>query len=84
MILYQGVKASTAPQEIEITDKKVFIASNIQQYSEDFVDYTVNGYIFDYAIYDKDEYILKMAQNQSDINALREELEATKILLGVE
>ena len=84
MILYQDVKSSSAPQKIEITGQKVFIADNIREYSEDFGEYVVNGYLFDYSIYDKNEYILKLAQEQTDVAALREELEATKILLGVE
>lgn len=84
MINYGRVKSSLRPQEIEITSDKVFIASNIQEYQDTIDDKTINGYQYDYISYTKDEYILLMAQNNSDIITLREELEAAKILLGVE
>ena len=84
MINYGRVKSSMRPQEIEITSDKVFIASNIQEYQDTVDDKTINGYQYDYISYTKDEYILLMAQNNSDIVALRDELEAAKILLGVE
>lgn len=84
MINYGRVKSSVRPQEIEITSNKVFIASNIQEYQDIIDDKTINGYEYDYISYTKDEYILLMAQNNSDIVTLREELEAAKILLGVE
>ena len=84
MINYGRVKSSVRPQEIEITSDKVFIASNIQEYQDTIDDKIIGGYQYDYISYTKDEYILLMAQNSSDIVALREELEAAKILLGVE
>lgn len=81
MINYGQVKSSIRPQEIEITSEKVFIASNITSYEETVDEHTINGYIYNYVSYDKDEYI---AKNSQDIAALQEELIATKILLGVE
>lgn len=84
MINYGQVKSSIRPQEIEITSNKVFVASNIQEYQETIDDKIITGYKYDYVCYSKDEYILLMAQNNNDIITLREELEATKILLGVE
>lgn len=84
MINYGKVKSSVRPQEIEITSDKVFIASNIEEYQETIDDKEISGYKYDYICYSKDEYILLMAQNAAEITTLREELEAAKILLGVE
>lgn len=84
MINYGKVKSSIRPQEIEITTDKVFIASNIEEYEDNIDNKIINGYQYDYVCYSKDEYILLMAQNNANIAALREELEAAKILLGVE
>jgi len=84
MINYGKVKSSVRPQEIEMTIDKVFVASNIEEYQETIDGRETNGYQYDYICYTKDEYILLMAQNNADVAALREELEAAKILLGVE
>jgi len=78
------VKSSTRPNEIEITSQNVFIASNIEEYTETVEEQEINGFKYNYICYPKDEYILLMAQNNADVAALREELEAAKILLGVE
>lgn len=84
MTNYGKVKSSFRPQEIEITSNNVFIASNIEEYEDSFENETITGYQYDYISYSKDEYILLLAQNNTDIAALRDELEAAKILLGVE
>ena len=84
MINYGKVKSSFRPQEIELTSDKVFVATNIENYEEVIDGREVSGYKYDYICYSKDEYILLMAQNSADVATLREELEATKILLGVE
>jgi len=84
MINYGKVKSSIRPKEIELTSDKVFIASNIEEYEETIDNRVINGYQYNCICYSKDEYILLMVQNNADVTALREELEATKILLGVE
>lgn len=84
MINYGQVKSSFRPQEIEITSDKVFVASNIEEYQETIDDIQITGYKYDYTCYTKNEYILVLAQNNIDITTLREELEAAKVLLGVE
>ena len=81
MINYQQVKSTVRPQEIEITENQVFIASNIEEYEEVIDDHTIQGYKYNYVSYTKDEYIL---MQQAHYVELAEELEATKILLGVE
>lgn len=81
MINYGRIKGQVEPPEIEMTNTSVFIASNIEPYTETIDDVTINGYEYDYVSYTKDEYLLQ--QNQS-IRALQEELAAAKVLLGVE
>lgn len=80
MKMYTGIHSQNRPQPIEITKTQVFVNKNINEYVRD----GFTGYEYDIEIYDKDEYILVLARNQEDIVALREELEAAKILLGVE
>ena len=81
MTNYGKVKGAVRPNEIEITATSVFIASNIEFYTEVIEGETTQGYEYDYVGYDKVEYLIK--QNQ-DIKNLQEELAAAKILLGVE
>lgn len=85
MINYGRIKSSTRPNELEVTATSVITASNISEYEEDFDGQIISGYEYDYIIYDKDEYLTTVAAaNAQAIIALQEELEATKILLGVE
>ena len=65
MISYGKQHSSTLPQPIEITATKVFIASNITPYSTVIDDRQVSGYEYDYVEYNKDEYILKMAEDNA-------------------
>lgn len=81
-----GLTYSTKrPQTIEITEKKVYVASNIEQceIEQDF-DVTIHGYKFNLTEYDKDEYIILMAAKANQIDSLQEELDAAKVLLGVD
>lgn len=80
MKTYTKIHCKNNPSPIEITATQVFVNKNIIPYeTEDF-----KGFEYDVDVYDKDEYIVLLAQNQQDIAALREELEAAKIILGVE
>ena len=54
---YGKVQSLNRPQEIEIKESKVFIASNIQPYSATVGEYEETGYEYDYIEYTKDEYI---------------------------
>lgn len=81
MINYGRIKGSTRPQELEITNTSVMVASDIAPYEEEINDHIVTGYEYNYTVYSKDEYLLL---NTITINNLQEELAATKILLGVE
>lgn len=85
MQVINGVKSIYEPQPIEITSHKVFLAKNVQECVDTLDDCEIHGYIYDYIIYDKDEYIKEVfATNTQAISDLQEELKATKILLGVE
>lgn len=68
------IYSAVEPQKIEITDKAVFVASNIQPYSKNLEGHLQEGYEYDCVEYTKDEYIASLAS----------QLEAAKILLGVE
>ena len=58
MINYGIVHGSTAPQAIEFTKDKVFVASNIEAYEEEIEGRTISGYRYNYNSYSRDEYIL--------------------------
>ena len=77
--------STTKPEAIEITDTRVFVASNIEQSTQlNSQEEEIQCWKYTLTEYTKDEYILLMAQNNADIAALQEELHAAKILLGVE
>ena len=75
------VRSSTQPQEITFTSTSVLIASNITPYEEEVGDRVLSGYEYDCEEYSKDEYLALQA---ATIVSLQEELQATKILLGVD
>ena len=78
------VRSNTCPPQIKITQKFVFVASNITQYTETYEGRQENGYEYTYTIYTKDQYILLMAQQTKAIQELQDQLQAAKILLGVD
>lgn len=85
MIDYGKVRGAVRPNEIEMTNTKVFVASNIVPFEQNFGEESISGYEYDYKEYTKDEYIqLLNDTNAQAIAALQEELAAAKILLGVE
>lgn len=79
--MLQHVLSTERPSDIEITSTQVFIAKNIVPYEKAIDSYTINGYEYDLYSYTKDEYLVQLIH---DNESLREELEATKIILGVE
>ena len=81
MTNYGRIQGSIEPQAVEITNSSVFLATNIEQYTEEIEGQTVHGYEYNYVEYTKDEYLL---QQTNKIAALEEELKAAKILLGVD
>lgn len=78
---YGKVYSMSRPPEIEITGTTIFIASNIHPFEKDLEGQSVMGYEYDYTEYTKDEYLI--IQNEK-ITSLEQELQAAKILLGVD
>ena len=78
---YGKVQSLNQPQAIEIKENKVFIASNITEYTTTLEVGEEHGYEYNYVEYSKDEYIALLSQQSQQ---LAEELAAAKILLGVE
>lgn len=81
MTNYGQMKSTQRPPEIKVTDTMVFVAENIQSYTQVLEGTTIEGFTYTYKAYTKDEYILLLAEKSS---TLEEQLQATKILLGVE
>lgn len=54
---YGVVKGAVRPQNIEVTNTGVFIASNIKPYEEVIDDKVYTGFSYNYTEYTKDEYI---------------------------
>ena len=75
------VRSSVQPQEITITANYVLVASNVTPYEEEVDGRISSGYEYDCQQYTKDEYL--MYQN-AKIDNLQEQLQAAKILLGVD
>ena len=75
------VRSSIRPQEVEFTATSVLVASNIQPYEEVVFDKTISGFEYECTQYSKDEYLLLQSQK---IASLEQELQAAKILLGVD
>lgn len=78
---YNKIHSTARPQDIEMTANMVYIAKNITPYEEEVDGYTLTGFEYDCTEYTKDEYLI--LQNQK-IASLAEELQAAKILLGVD
>lgn len=81
-MINHGIQYSnTQPQNIEITNDSVFVATDITPYSKEIEGHVMNGYQYNYIQYTLAEYLT--LQN-STITSLQEELQAAKILLGVD
>lgn len=78
MIDYGKVRSSVEPKPIEITDTKVFLASNIVPYEEEFDDKVVKGFEYEYKSFNKNEYIQYIGEQNKD---LQEQLLQTQLAL---
>lgn len=78
MINYGKVKSTAMPQEIEITETKVFLASNVHEYEVKIDDHVLAGYEYEYVEYDKNEYLQLLAAKNT---ALQDELLDTQAAL---
>lgn len=69
MIDYGKQKSTVRPEELELTETKVFISSNIEEVSEPGTDEQpgFTGYEFNLIEYDKDEYIKMQAEKSADL-----------------
>jgi len=82
---YGLVYSFSRPTEVELTDTKVYVATNIEECIIEKSGQELNGFKYNYYGYTKDEYIQKITEdNANTVSQLEEELNATKILLGVE
>ena len=84
MKIYEHTYSTNKPPEIETTSTKVFISTDIKETSREVEENTINCFCYTLIEYDKDEYLDILFKQQTDITALQEELQAAKILLGVE
>lgn len=80
MIDYGIQRSTVKPLELELTETKVFVASNIisvnEPDTEDQPGFT--GYEFDLVEYDKDEYIKLQAEHNA---ALEQQMTDTQLAL---
>lgn len=80
MIEYGRQRSTVKPLELELTETKVFVASNITPVNEpdtgDQPGFT--GYEFGLVEYDKDEYIKLQAENNA---ALEQQMTDTQLAL---
>ena len=80
MIDYGTQRSTVKPLELELTETKVFVASNItpvnEPDTEDQPGFT--GYEFDLVEYDKDEYIKLQAEHNA---ALEQQMTDTQFAL---
>lgn len=69
MIDYGKQKSTVRPEELELTETKVFVSSNITEVNEDETDGQpgFTGYEFDLIEYDKDEYIKIQVEKNADL-----------------
>ena len=79
---YRNTYSTVELQSIEFTETKVFVANNVHQINTiDERDREVTYYVYDLIEYNTQEYFQEIVYKQ---NELQEELQAAKILLGVE
>lgn len=80
MIDYGTQRSTVKPLELELTETKVFVASNITPVNEpDTKDQPgFTGYEFDLVEYDKDEYIKLQAEHNA---ALEQQMTDTQLAL---
>lgn len=84
MIDYGKQKSTVRPEELELTETKVFVSSNITEVNEDGTDGQpgFTGYEFDLIEYDKDEYIkIQAEKNESLQNQVEVTQEALDFIL---
>lgn len=79
-----NVRSNGKPDSIQIINNKIIIPSNIHNFSLESDEGQISGYEYDCDVYDKDEYLIIIAEQANHIHELEDELTAAKILLGVD
>lgn len=75
------VRSAIRPSEIEFTPTSVLVASDIAPYEEEIDGHILSGFEYNCSEYSKDDYLAMQAAHIAD---LAQELQAAKILLGVD
>ena len=78
MKVYTGLRSSTRPNKMEMTPNAIYIADNVTPYEEVLDGITSSGFIYDWTEYSKDEYLIKLGQENVD---LKQELLDTQLAL---
>ena len=60
-------RSAVEPMNIEITESKVFIATNIEQVTVTIDEQEINEYQFNLVEYDKDEYIRIISEKNEEL-----------------
>ena len=60
-------KSTVRPQDVEILETKVFVASNIEEVTETIGEEEFNGFQFDLTEYSKDEYIQMLNEKNTSL-----------------
>ena len=69
MIDYGSTRSTVRPEELEILETKVFVASDIKEISEDGTDEQpgFTGYEYNLVEFDKDEYIKLQTEKNKNL-----------------
>ena len=73
-----NIRSSSLPQEVEIKENEVYIASDIREYEIDMETEIIQGYTYTLTIYDKNDYIKEIAEKNK---VLEDELLTTQMAL---
>lgn len=64
---YGLTRSTVAPQAVEITESKVFVATGIEQITVTMDEQEVQEYQFNLVEYDKDEYIKMISEKNEEL-----------------
>ena len=65
---YGLTRSAVEPQAVEITESKVFVATNVEQVTVSTDEGDVQEFQFNLVEYDKDEYIRMMSDKNEELN----------------
>ena len=67
MTVYENIKGSARPQDVLIQGDQVYVASDIKPYSITADNHLIEGYTYTWTVYNKDEYIIKLAHENAQL-----------------